>query len=164
MAIDAFHTGSCTCKKVRYIVTGKPMIVHACHCSWCQRQTGGPHVVNALFESESVELTQGEVIKVDTDSPSGKGQQISRCPGCHVALWSSYDFGGLGDKVLFLRVGTLDKPESMPPDIHIFTSSKMPWYVIPEGVRAVPGFYDPRTVWSAESQKRYKVLKGKLAS
>ena len=148
--------GGCTCGQVRYRVSTKPLIVHACHCRWCQRQTGGPHAVNALYEAELVELTKGEVENILTDSPSGKGQIIARCPNCKIAVWSNYDLGGLRERVRFLRVGSLDNPDLMPPDVHIFTSTKVPWYVIPPGHEAVDEFYDSSTTWSKESQERFK--------
>lgn len=146
--------GGCTCGNVRYKVTATPLIVHACHCRWCQRQTGGPHVINALFEAPLVELTQGEVENTTVPSPSGEGQIIARCPDCKVAVWSNYHFGGLRERVRFLRVGTLDNPDLMPPDVHIFTTTKMPWYVIPKGHFAVDEFYVASETWSKEHWDR----------
>ena len=84
------------------------MFVHCCHCSWCQRETGTAFALNAMIEADRVELTSGEVELVHTPSASGKGQKIWRCPECRVALWSNYS--GSGDKVRFMRVGTLDTP------------------------------------------------------
>ena len=156
--------GGCSCGHVRYVVRDTPLIVHACHCSWCQRQTGGPHVINAIYEAERIELTQGEVEELEVPSPSGKGQIIARCPVCRVAIWSNYDFGGLRERMRFLRVGTLDDPSLMPPDIHIFTSTKLPWYVIPPGHLAVEEYYDAREVWSEESKVRFRDLKASLAT
>ncbi|TNE57391.1 MAG: aldehyde-activating protein [Alphaproteobacteria bacterium] len=151
--------GGCTCGHVRYKVSQPPLIVHACHCRWCQRQTGGPHVVNALYEAELIELTSGEVEVKTVPSPSGEGQIIARCPSCRIAVWSNYDFGGMREQVRFLRVGTLDNPDLMPPDVHIFTSTKVPWYIIPPKHLAVKEFYDSTKVWSPESQQRYRKWK-----
>lgn len=155
-------SGGCTCGEIRYEVKADPLVVHACHCRWCQRQTGGPHVVNALFEAELIELSAGEVELVMTPSPSGNGQLIARCPSCKIAVWSNYDFGGMKEHIRFLRVGTLDNPDLMPPDVHIYTSTKLPWYVIPPGDYAVPEFYEPATTWSKKSQKRYRAWKSTL--
>jgi len=151
--------GCCTCGQIRYEVKATPLIVHACHCRWCQRQTGGPHVINALYEAEMIEVTDGEVENITVPSPSGKGQIIARCPACRIAIWSNYDFYGMRERVRFLRVGTLDDPDLMPPDVHIHTTSKMPWYVIPQDHYAVDKYYDPGTTWSKESQARYKAWK-----
>jgi len=152
---DTPCTGGCTCGQVRYEVKAKPLVVHACHCRWCQRQTGGPHVINALYEAELVTQTEGETETIETDSPSGRGQSIVRCPQCRVAVWSHYYFGGLKERIAFLRVGTLDNPDLMPPDVHIFTSTKMPWYVLPPEHQAVEEYYDRDTTWSPESNARF---------
>ena len=92
-----------------------------------------------------------------TPSASGKGQKIWRCPKCRIAVWSNYP--GAGDAVRFVRVGTLDNPDAMPPDIHIFTMSKQPWVVLPEGTPAVHEFYDIKKMWPAESQERRKAMR-----
>lgn len=153
------YLGGCTCRSVRYRVTGTPLIVHCCHCRWCQRETGAAFALNALLEAERVQLLQGEVALIDTPSNSGKGQKIARCPRCHVALWSNY--AGAGEAIRFLRVGTLDEPDRCPPDVHIFTSSKQPWVVLAEGARTYPKYYSAREVWSADSLARREALRGR---
>jgi hypothetical protein len=137
-------------------MTGKPLFVHCCHCRWCQRETGAAFALNALIESDRVDLLHGDVEVIDTPSNSGKGQKIARCPRCHVALWSNY--AGFGDAVRFVRVGTLDEPDRLPPDVHIFTSSKQPWVVIPPGAPAVAEYYKASEMWSPESLERRAAL------
>jgi hypothetical protein len=144
--------GGCTCRTVRYRMVTAPLFVHCCHCRWCQRETGASFALNAMIEADRIELLQGSPELIDTPSNSGKGQKIYRCPVCRVALWSNY--AGSGDAVRFVRVGTLDDPDALAPDIHIFTSSKQPWVVLPEGIPAVPEYYDRKIYWSAESQER----------
>ena len=144
--------GGCTCRAVGYRLMTKPLFVHCCHCRWCQRETGASFALNALIEAERVELLQGEPEIVHTPSNSGIGQKIARCPACRIALWSNY--GGRGDIVRFVRVGTLDDPDRLPPSIHIFTSSKQPWVLLPPGTPAVPEYYDAKQYWPAESLAR----------
>lgn len=159
MASNDTFEGGCTCRHVRYRIKSRPMFVHCCHCTWCQRESGSAFALNAMIEADRVELTAGEVEPIDTPSASGKGQKIWRCPECKVAIWSNY--AGSGDKVRFMRVGTLDNPAAMPPDIHIFTSTKQPWVVLPEGTPAVPEYYKPREMWPKDAQDRFVALKGK---
>ena len=159
MASNDTFEGGCTCRQVRYRVTSKPMFVHCCHCRWCQRETGTAFALNAMMEADRVELTAGEPELVNTPSASGKGQKIWRCPTCRIAVWSNY--GGAGDKVRFVRVGTLDQPDAMPPDIHIFTMSKQPWVALPAGTPAVPEYYKPKEMWPTESQERFAAVRGK---
>ena len=148
--------GGCTCRHVRYRMTTAPLFVHCCHCRWCQRESGSSYALNAMIEADRVELLHGGVDVVLTPSDSGKGQKISRCPICRVAVWSNY--AGAGDAVRFVRVGTLDEPDRLPPDIHIFTMSKQPWVVIASGVPAVPEYYDRDAHWPKESLARRAAL------
>ena len=154
-----FLEGGCTCGHVRYRLTGMPMIVHACHCRWCQRETGTAHALNAFYEADRVVHTANEPEIVDTPSASGKGQRIARCPICKVALWSNY--AGAGPAARFVRVGTMDDPDRCPPDIHIFTSSKQPWVTLPPGARAVAEFYDLDAVWSDEAKERRRIMRAR---
>jgi hypothetical protein len=152
--------GGCTCRKVRYRMVARPLFVHCCHCRWCQRESGASFALNAMIESELVEILAGEPEPVDTPSNSGKGQQIFRCPTCRVALWSHY--AGAGTAVRFVRVGTLDDPDALPPDIHVFTSSKQPWVVIPPGAPAVPEYYARDEYWPKESLERRLAMRRRL--
>jgi hypothetical protein len=148
--------GGCTCGAVRYRMTSAPLFVHCCHCTWCQRETGTAFALNAMIEADRVEVIRGQVEAVMTPSNSGKGQKISRCPTCRIALWSNY--AGAGDAVRFVRVGTLEEAWRLPPDVHIFTSTKQPWVVLPEGTPAVPEYYDRQKLWPKESLERRDAL------
>jgi hypothetical protein len=144
--------GGCDCGAVRYRMTSPPLFVHCCHCRWCQRESGSAFALNAMIESERV-LDLGVAPElVDTPSASGLGQRIARCPRCRVAVWSHY--AGAGPVVSFVRVGTLDEPDRLPPDIHIFTASKQPWVVIPPGAAAVPEYYEREHYWTPASLAR----------
>lgn len=146
--------GGCTCSAVRYRLESPPMFVHCCHCRWCQRETGSAFALNALLEQDKVALLSGTPEAVQTVSNSGAGQLIVRCPDCRVALWSHY--GAAGERVKFLRVGTLDLPDACPPDIHIFTESKQPWVILPDGAATVLQYYQRSQYWPVESVERYR--------
>ena len=93
---------------------------------------------------------------VDTPSQSGRGQRIARCPACHVAVWSHYS--GSGPAIKFVRVGTLDEPDLLPPDVHIFVESKQPWVVLPPMVPSVEEFYRLEELWPRESLARHDAI------
>lgn len=152
---EAFE-GGCDCRFIRYRMTARPLFVHCCHCRWCQRESGAAFALNAMIETRRVEVLSGEPLWVDTPSASGRGQRIARCPKCFVALWSHYS--GSGPVLAFVRVGSLDEPDRLPPDIHIFTSSKQPWVVLPSGTPAVVEYYDREQYWPAESLARREAL------
>ena len=144
------YDGGCTCRQVRYRMTSNPLIVHCCHCRWCQRETGSAFAINAMIEADRVAVLTGEVEIIDTPSHSGNGQRISRCPKCHVAVWSNYS----SDAIHCMRVGTLDEPDRLPPDIHIFTASRQPWVVLPPDIPAVEEYYETSDMWPADSLAR----------
>jgi hypothetical protein len=154
--------GGCGCRLVRYQLQTSPIIVHCCHCRWCQRETGASFALNAMIESDRVISTGIEPLVVNTPSESGAGQKIARCPKCMVAVWSSYS--GSGPIIRFIRVGTLDNPDLLPPDIHIFTASKQPWVIIPEGVPAFSEYYDRELHWSEESLLRRRAMLPAIAA
>lgn len=149
--------GRCTCGAVRYRMGSRPLIVHACHCSECRRLTGAAFALNALIEVDRVEVIAGEPEAVPVAGTSGRDQVILRCPGCWVALWSHYP--GFGANVAFVRVGTLAEPDRLPPDIHIFTGSKLPWLELPKGAVAVAEFYDVKETWPPDSLERLTKLR-----
>lgn len=176
--------GGCDCGQLRYRISSRPLFVHCCHCRWCQRESGASFALNAMIESDRLQVLQGVADLVDTPSASGLGQQIARCPRCRIALWSHYAGAGparraprsglspsrppRGARKLgaarrflgrFVRVGTLDEPDRLPPDIHIFTRSKQPWVVIPEGAVAVEAYYERERHWPPESLARREALR-----
>jgi hypothetical protein len=132
---DSFPaTGGCVCGRIRYRIETAPIFTNCCHCTWCQRETGSSYVLNAAIEASKVTLLppHGDdsaspvgPLKVMTPTHSGMGQICFRCPSCFVNLWSTY--GGAPPSIYFIRVGTLDKPSIIRPDVNIFTSTKMPW-------------------------------------
>jgi hypothetical protein len=154
--------GGCDCRAVRYRMRSAPLIVHCCHCRWCQRESGASFALNAMIESDRVDTLGVEPELVPTPSDSGLGQQIARCPHCKLALWSHY--AGSGPVMKFVRVGTLDQPDAWPPDVHIFTASKQPWVVLPPSVPAFEHYYDREALWPADSlARRERVLPQILA-
>jgi hypothetical protein len=143
--------GGCACGAVRYRLTSNPMFVHCCHCLDCQRQTGSAFVLNALIETARVEVLGAEPARVEMPTESGRPHGIYRCAECGTAVWSEY--GGLAT-VRFVRVGTLDDPRALAPDVHIYTRSKQPWLALPAGVPAFEAYYDAGAVWPAASLER----------
>jgi hypothetical protein len=159
--MDYSLEGGCDCRAVRYRLAREPLFVHCCHCRWCQRESGSAFALNALIESDLVTLLDGAPQLVHTPSASGKGQDIARCPQCRIALWSHY--AGAGRLLCFVRVGTLDQPERLPPDIHIYTASRQPWVVLPAATPAVPEYYSRKQYWPASSLERWAALKARAS-
>jgi hypothetical protein len=149
--------GGCFCRKVRYRLTSAPMFVHCCHCRNCQAQTGSAFVLNALIETDRIEQLSGEPELTTVESGSGQPHDIYRCPDCRTAVWSDY---GRRPGLRFVRVGTLDDPTALSPDVHIFTRSKLPWVRLPENVPSYEVYYDVEKLWPPESLERRRAILG----
>ncbi|MGE5269352.1 MAG: GFA family protein [Thiohalocapsa sp.] len=153
MAVDGAE-GGCACGAVRYRLTEAPLIVHACHCRDCQRLSGSAFATNLWIERRCVETDHARLRSDTVSAGSGKPHEIFRCPDCGTAIYSKYH-AAPGDTVL-LRAGTLDHPEAVTPDVHIFTRSKVPWLDLPQGARSFEAFYKLPEVWPKESLERWR--------
>jgi hypothetical protein len=114
-------------------------------------------VLNALIETDRITLLSGEPQPVAVPTDSGRPHDIWRCPACHTALWSDY---GRRQALRFVRVGTLDDPTALQPDVHIFTRSRQPWVALPEGVPAFEVYYSTKELWPAASLERRRAILG----
>jgi hypothetical protein len=149
--------GGCACGRLRFRMNAAPMFVHCCHCKDCQRQTGSAFVLNALIETNQIDLLSGEPVPLPMPTDSGRSHRVFRCPDCGTAVWSEY--GGL-KTLRFVRVGTLDEPSALPPDVHIYVRSKLPWIALPDGVPAFDAYYDSKKLWPTASLERRKAALG----
>jgi hypothetical protein len=149
--------GGCACGAVRYRLGSAPMFVHCCHCRDCQRQTGSAFVINALIETDRIALVAGDPEPVALPTESGRPHAIYRCPACQTALWS--DYGGR-PALRFVRVGTLDDPAALSPNVHIYIRSKLPWVELPETIPAYEVYYDTQALWPAASLERRRAILG----
>jgi len=149
--------GGCACGAVRYRLSSPPMFVHCCHCRDCQRQTGSAFAINALIETDRIMRLSGDPRPVAMPTDSGRPHDIYRCPACRTAVWSDY---GRRPSLRFLRVGTLDDPSALAPDVHIFTRSKLPWIELPKAVPSFDAYYDTQALWPAASLQRRRAILG----
>lgn len=143
--------GGCLCGAIRYRLPDAPIYVNGCHCRDCQTVTGSAFAVNAMIESDRVEMLAG--------APEEDAEHGTRCPGCKVLLWGHHPM--FGEAIRFLRAGTLDKSERLRPDGHFFVRSKHPWVLLPDGVPAfetLPG--EGEVVFSAAQQARVAAAMG----
>ncbi len=154
--------GGCACGAVRYRVAADPIFVNNCHCTLCQRQTGGPSVVNLFIEAERLEQLSGETVSHVVRAGSGGDHEIVRCAACGTALWSFYPrLGRLGAGV---RVTTLDEPAWVRPDAAIYTADRLPWIALPEGIPHFAGPYNPAELLPPERMARLRALAERSAA
>jgi hypothetical protein len=125
--------GGCECGAVRYRLTAAPILVNCCHCRDCQTITGSAFALNAVIETAAVVVDGGEPVEVAL--PRGEAvTRAWRCGRCWTLLWA--DHPQAGDRLRFVRVGTLDAAERYPASAHFFVRSRHPWVGLPAGVPA----------------------------
>lgn len=117
--------GGCLCGQVRYRVTAPPTAPGYCHCRMCQRATGAPVAAWVTFPTSSVRFT-GE-LKAYESSP---WTHRCFCPNCGSSLATMR----ADSDVMALAIPTLDEPERVPPKIHDWCSSQLPWLWIEDGL------------------------------
>jgi hypothetical protein len=121
-------TGGCLCNTIRYRLLTSPLFVYACHCPDCQKLTGSAFSLQLNIEVSLIQIL----------SPT------KPVLGNFTKRPKAYD----------VRVGTLDFPGLMEPDVHGFVESKVDWMVFPEGTRTVPRGFEFRDVWPKSSLRR----------
>jgi len=124
--MTAPYEGGCLCGQVRYRAEAEPANVRVCHCRNCQRAVGGPFFARAVFLADAIVRT-GETTRWPT-SPRIDRLSCARC-GTPV-------FAQPKDPPARLSVAlsTLDEPDRLRPDMHIWVSEKRGWISIDDGL------------------------------
>jgi hypothetical protein len=117
---DPEYLGGCLCGALRYRARGEAIDVGYCHCRVCQRSSGAPVLAWATFRSDDFEYTGG--------SPEiHRSSERARREFC----------GACGTQILFVEdgrdrvdfnVASLDRPEQLKPQYHIWTESQIDWF------------------------------------
>jgi hypothetical protein len=113
-------TGGCLCGAVRFRVTEKQFAAYYCHCTICQKHSGGPFITAAMVPIEALLFTKGNP-KAYESSPGFVRLFCSTCGS---------PMGGRAKdnpQLATFRIGCLDDPNSIGPALHIYTSTQIPW-------------------------------------
>jgi len=122
--------GSCQCGQVAYRVKSAPLFVLACHCAECQKQSASAFGLAMGFPPEELEVS-GELKIWKRTSDNGNTNWAHFCPDCGVRIYHS---NPNQPELVRLRPGTLSRSTIIEPTIHLWTSRKLPWVAIPDGV------------------------------
>jgi hypothetical protein len=120
-------TGSCGCGAVKFEIDEPLVGAIYCHCTRCQRRTGGASSATALVRPGTIRITQGED-KVKAWAPEG-GFRKHFCADCGSAV-----FGGPpdGDDITLVRLGVVDGDPGVRPIARQFVAYAAPWEPIPD--------------------------------
>lgn len=113
-------TGGCLCGAVRFRVTAKPLAACYCHCTMCQRITGGPFTTGATIPIEAFAFTKGEPRAYE----SSPGFLRLSCSECGSALGMQ---AKSNPKLVHFHLGCLDDPNAIKPEFHVFASTQVSW-------------------------------------
>jgi hypothetical protein len=120
--------GGCLCGGVRYEVHEPLVSAYYCHCTRCQRRTGGAAAISARAAPGSLRVTQGEELVASWDPPDG-GFKKCFCTSCGSALWAQSPDD---PEVIAVRMGTFDSDPQIRPSYRQFVAYAAPWEPIPD--------------------------------
>jgi hypothetical protein len=122
--------GGCLCGAVRYHVEGAPIWSAHCHCKDCRRASGAPFVTYAGFPPARHRWIKGKPVAF----ASSPGVTRSFCGQCGSPL--AYE-GERWPGEIHIHVGTLDHPEAIQPQAHVYTVHKLSWLKLADGLPQV---------------------------
>ncbi len=128
-------TGSCLCGAVRYRSTADPITARACWCRVCQYLGAGGATVNVGFRTETFTI-EGELKDFPSVADSGNHMHRRFCPTCGVQMFSEAE---ARPHMIFVRAGTLDNRELMPPSATIWTAQAPSWAPIDPDIPRLEG-------------------------
>jgi hypothetical protein len=117
--------GSCLCGGVSYRIQPPFLFFQYCHCSRCQKNTGGAHAANIFLKIDQFEWVAGEDLVRRFELPSAEYYCTGFCSNCGSSLpWLSRN-----RRYVLVPVGTLDEDPGCKPERNIYWESRAPWYV-----------------------------------
>ena len=135
-------TGGCLCGAVRFQITAKPLAAHYCHCTMCQRQTGGPFSVSATVPSRGFSITKDEPAAYES-SPGILRLFCGAC-GSPIGVCAAED-----PKLFAIYLGCFDDPNLVKPELHEFTSTQVNWCALDDDLpRHAKGSPELNKLWS----------------
>ena len=129
------YTGRCACGKVTLEIASEPIGTRQCWCRQCQRLTGGGPTHNAMFRVDDVKI-EGDLASSDWLAESGNTLTHWFCPSCGTPVYaqsSAYLYR------MTIRMGVLDEPHGLKPQVVIWTDDAPEWAVIDLALEHHPG-------------------------
>ena len=122
--------GGCHCGAIRYLIMSVPLMVYNCHCTNCQRISGGAFSTNVTISPDSLEIVLGDPGVLSWNSDAGAKRFAWFCNSCHSRIAHGWQEGG--PPILNVRAGTLDDTSWVRPVVDIWKTSAQPWVEFPD--------------------------------
>jgi len=127
--------GGCLCGRTRYRISQPALFTAACHCSHCQKQSGGAFSVNIGVPRESLSL-EGAPLSVYRDTgESGLAVVRKFCGNCGSPIVSELE---AAPALSFVKAGTLDDVSGVKPQLDIWCDHAQPWVQLGADTQHVP--------------------------
>jgi hypothetical protein len=118
-------SGRCLCGAVTYSADADPVVQGVCHCTDCQRQTGGPFSVLVGVPRGSLEVEGRTLASFATIGEDHGGETLrSFCSACGSPVFST---SAAMPEIAFIKAGTLDDASWLEPAVEVWTGSAQPW-------------------------------------
>lgn len=127
------RSGGCLCGKVRYALAGEPLATVICHCTNCQKQSGGAFSVNLIATEKDLSI-EGALRTFDDAGDSGNAVHRRFCPDCGSPIISAL---AASPGIVALKAGTLDDPSGLSPQMQVWCDSRQDWVAF---AADMPGF------------------------
>lgn len=113
------YSGGCQCGAVRYALHAQPEQAHLCHCRMCQKAVGNAFAALAPVRLKDLSWTKGVPAVFRSSSAAERGF----CPACGTPLFFRY----VDSEWIDVTIGSLDDPQSVPPELHYGAESRLSW-------------------------------------
>jgi len=126
------YAGGCLCGAVRYTLYGPVRFLCYCHCTSCRRAAGAPMVPWGTVALADLSIVRGELTQYRSSPPVQRGF----CVSCGTGI--SYRHTDRPQEV-DVALATLDEPQHLAPEAHVWVADKVPWLQITDGLPQFQG-------------------------
>ena len=123
--------GGCLCGAVRYALDVAPEIVGYCHCSLCRRASGAPVQVFATVPRAAFSFVRGRP-RCHASTTFGRRWFCAEC-GTQLCMRVEHE-----PDTVDVTVASMDRPEAVVPDFHIWHGSRLPWFETADALPRYP--------------------------
>ena len=150
--VSKIQTGCCQCGNIRYRLLGSPLMIYACHCRVCQKQSSSAFGISLWMNRHHLNIIGSTPSLWSTHGDSGIVKICAFCPQCGSRIYHTR----AGDSApLSIKAGTLNDTSWLKPVAHIWTKRAQPWLNIEQSeLYCFQGEPDDKTlnrIWKEKS-------------
>jgi len=117
-------TGSCLCGKLKYTCNSEPLFTAVCHCRTCQKSTSSAFSVVVGVQRDDVTIGGSTLTTYEGLGDSGQPTHRHFCARCGSTIMAEM---AAKPDLAFIAAGTLDHPEALNPQLHVYWRDHQPW-------------------------------------